>query len=307
MTEQSSQLRLSDIFDKQKTYPFILAACQITKSTEDLLEVTFEENPEVFYNGPTRDLISNPNGEFAKKGCWRWAAGGTMNIYRQGDTRLLPLFHKDSAAPTYGNHVAISSGLADDYAQWFNMPHLMYREGLEEMAVMVDGKVVRFNAGPRFEDLFWNINNYHKLRLVHQGVNVHGSCDGYIHRAKMPGEKTLRIVCQLIGGGTRVVEHRGLVNIDEKTRGIDLLRVQEIEIPEGEVRFMDCESSPRGFLDRDVFVYHADSLRKANQYSHLASPAEVHKTGLLREPAGESEIFPTVPVLQTCLEAFCKS
>jgi hypothetical protein len=220
----------------------------------------------------------------------------------------LPLFHKDSGAPSYGNHVANASGLADDYAQWFNLPHLMYREGLEEMAVMVDGKVVRFHAEPRFEDLFWNINNYQKLRLVHQGVKIQGSCDGYIHRTKMPGEKILRVVCHLIGGGTREVEHRGLINIDEKTRGIDLLRVQEIEIPEGEIRFMDCESSPHGFLDRDVFVYDADSFRSVKQYDCVTSPAQMHKTGQLQaQPAGEGKTFPTVPVLRTCLEAFCKS
>jgi hypothetical protein len=295
--------RLSDVIGKDRTYPFILGACTLGSWKSWSMNVEIDENSPVFVDKDGRKRISDPNGEYAKQHLYRWSAGGALNIYRQADgTGIIPLFLKDAAAQNYAGHVALASGLSDDYSHWYDLELLANKEGFEEMAVLVNNQCVRFEGNHLHDNLFWIINNYHKCRLVDQGTGIKGTCVGKITPAPVY-EDRFGVKIKLIGGGERRLNFKGLIVVDPNTRGIDFLKVNRVEIPNGEVKFVDCESSGKGFLDREILLFREDSYELSRDGKSIRGAYGVYQGGIFKE-ADPDKFYPMVPVLETCLERY---
>lgn len=249
-----ARIRMSDLTRKRQ---FLIAAVTVRNESHGI-SVDIPEDPYVFINGSGRKIISDPNGDFAKDGFYRWAAGGTLIILNQGSKRYVPLILRDGGAPSYANHVTLASGLSDDYSDWFNPTNIALREGFEEIAILVNNEHIIPVIMQEHEELFWKINNSQKRRLqkldVHpqQQLSVRYRQSRLVETGK---DQTLRVCSEY-----RVSEHHGIVWVDENTRGIDLIKVAELDMPEGQISMVDCENTKGGPLDREIILFDLDKL-----------------------------------------------
>lgn len=177
--------------------------------------ISLEADPPIFISASDRKTISDPNGEYTKKGLWRWAAGGALVIYHQGYQKFLALVLRDAGAPSFGGHLTLTSGVSSSYEEFFNPSFVAIREGIEEVATVVGNQILIPMLGPAFEEMIWAIYEKQLSRARKFGWLEVEDAPMYGNAKFMEtGEK-----CLVISHGARKAAHQGIINTDPSTRG----------------------------------------------------------------------------------------
>lgn len=297
------QIRLSDLRRKQ----FMICAAQLTQNEENF-HVLIPDDPWIFMSNPARTEISNQNSDLAKQNFWRWAAGGCLVIYKQGNKRIIAPILRDSGSPTYAGHMSLASGLSDSDNDWMNPTKVALKESFEEVAAMLDGRLIVPQIDEIHEEILWNIKEYQSHRLKKMGRNVSA---GIIY---CPAKFLDKIETQqlTIQWGERITRHHGLVVIDEGTRGIDLIKILEIEIPLGDLIFVDCEDTKSGPLDREIHIFDIDEMgvetiatEKKTDRNLIFGSKHFFKSGK-RCPSDPAKSYPMNPPLAAPVKALVR-
>lgn len=264
------------------------------------IKLELEPDPLIGISGADRKELSDPNGEYAKKDLWRWAAGGTMTVYSQNGEKFVSLILRDNGAPNYGGHITLSSGLSSNYEEFFNPTLIAIREGIEEIATVIDGQIIVPSLEPAFEEIAWNVfeKQFDRARKF-KGFKV---CDNPLYVSAefvQINEQKLEIA-----HGKRISSHRGIICLDPKNRGIDLLKIIRVDLPPGETIFFDCEDTKQGFLDRTIVVFPLDKIemiRQENTALRISGASLIFKSGK-GAPADPKKCYPCTPVLEEGLK-----
>lgn len=270
--------------------------------TSDGFKLELEEDPIVGISEADRKAISDPNGEYAKKDLWRWASGGTMLVYSSQDgKKFLASILRDSNAPSFGGHLTLSSGLSSTYEEFFNPTLLAIREGIEEIATVIDGQVVVLSLGLSFEETAWNVFEKQLNRARKLGWLKINDMPLYTSTEFVQtDEQKLEVIHQ-----KRFSPHQGIICLDPKTRGIDLLKIIQVNLPPGEITFFDCEGTKQGPLDRTIVIFPLEQIKVLNQQGNamkISGASMTFKSGK-SAPADPRHFYPCTPVLEKTIKA----
>jgi len=268
---------------------------------QDGYRIILEDDPLIVISNADRKLISDPNGEYAKQDLWRWTAGGVLVIYQQRGRRFLSLGLRDSEAPSFASHLTLTSGLSSAFEEFFNPTFVAIREGIEEIAVVAGNQVVIPSLGPDLEEMVWSIFEKQLVRAKKFGWAKVDDAPVYANTEFVQiEEQKLEIV-----HGKRVSCHQGIVCIDPKTRGIDFLKIIQINLPQSEIIFFDCEDTKTGPLDREILLFPLEqikTLKQENSTLKICGATKIFKSGISRA-ADLDKLYPCTPVLEKTLEA----
>lgn len=298
--------------DEQKNL-FYLTIVKLEKEG-DRIRIILDSDPKIGISGADRKLFSDPKAEFAQNGYYRWAAGGMLNIFRQGKSQKIVLALRDSGAPSFGGYLTLASGLSASFAEFFNPIRLAVREGLEETACAVDGKIIIPRFSEDYEEISWNVFEFQRRRLENLSKTISPE-PLYVPAVLKGGGTTVEIV-----QGGRVSQSSGIVNIDLLTRGIDFLKILKIDLPKGNsTLFVDCEDSPRGPLNRELVVFELDDIsekelvvfdlygiskekEEENRPLKIKGASQIFQGGISKE-ADPEKYYPVTPPLEAVLRA----
>lgn len=260
-----------------------------------------DDDPVVGISAADRRAVSDPKGEFAQKDLWRWGAGGALVVYRQDGKSFLALPLRDDGAPSFGGHLTLTSGLSSSFEEFFNPTFIAIREGIEEVAVLVGKNVVAFSLGPAFEQMAWDV--FEKQLIQAKKFNWSEVDDAPFYADAefiSTNEQKLEIV-----HGKRISRHEGIICLDPKTRGIDLLKIILVNLPsQSETVFFDCEDSKTGPIDREIIVFPLNGLKSVNQEGavmKICGATKKFKSGKSLS-ADPEKLYPCTPVLEEALK-----
>ncbi len=164
---------------------------------------------------------------------WRWAAGGGLIVLCCLDGMYGLVRYRDKGAPSYGNHWTLGSGLASAANELIHPEIIAVREAFEEFVIACPHGIIV----PRFGDTDLDIaafgavgSSYHlRQKTAVGGMFSTKSYFGVEARFKrVSDERNLYIALEGLEAETK---HKGIVVVDTHTRGIDLLKVIEVQIP----------------------------------------------------------------------------
>jgi predicted NUDIX family NTP pyrophosphohydrolase len=213
-----------------------------------------------------RVIENDPNPEL-----WRWAAGGTLVIVHCKDRSVAVLLQRDMGAPSYPGAWTMGSGLSSPDDDLSDPTRIAVREGFEEIRIAVQPKKNRRGvpknrdsgivqpvfgdaaldnttayatsgsemdmSHPDVPDIFNTRMDFERERKVRVGASFY----------KAHGEETLEVTHA--DGSRPTTSQSGTVAVDPKTRGIDFLKVVEVDLSEyylDEVTFFDGEVGEGG-------------------------------------------------------------
>lgn len=295
---------------KKPPVQFCLTTVKIIRRPKELRVILPERLP-ILTTKDDYKSFSDPKNAFARQGLWRWAAGGLLLLYVQGNKTFIPLIKRDSGAPNYPGHLTLSSGLSISREEFFNPLLTAIREGFEEVACLVNGRIVEPHFGSCCccfpQQAISAIVEKQRARVERFGIRVSPltlPCPA--HFVSTAGESLLTVE-----QGKRVSSYSGIVSIDQATRGVDLLKVVQVSLPPGEIRFADCEETDNGPLDRKICLFSLGSFRsfyfkvarsrKSPMRADLSGSALYFKGGVARK--GNAKTWhPCTPVLATLVE-----
>jgi len=272
------------------------------RQTEEGFRLELEDDPLIFISAADRKTISDPNGEFAQKDLWRWAAGGALIVYQQASQKSLALALRKSNAPSFGGHLTLTSGLSSSFEEFFNPTFLAIREGTEETAIVVGNQLAILSLEPAFEEIAWGVFEKQLTRArKFKWVKV-GKAPFYVKAEFFETEEQkIEIV-----HGKRISRHQGIICLDPKTRGIDLLKIIQVNLPPGsEVIFFDCEDTKTGPLNQEIVVFPLErikTLKQGDAVLKICGASTSFKSGR-GAPADSQRYYPCTPVLEHALKA----
>jgi hypothetical protein len=272
------------------------------EQTERGLRLKLGADPLIGISAADRAAFSDPNGKFAAKGLWRWAAGGTLIVYQQAGQKFLALALRNPKAPSFGGHLTLTSGLSSSFEEFFNPTSLAIREGTEETAVVVDNQLAVLSLGPAFEEVAWSVFEKQLTRArKFKWVKV-GEAPFYVEAEFIETEEQkIEIV-----HGERISRHQGIICLDPKTRGIDLLKIIQVNLPaRSEVIFFDCEDTKTGPLDLEIVVFPLERIKTLKEEGAVLKIRGASKSFKSSKgaPANPRHYYPCTPVLEKALKA----
>lgn len=260
-----------------------------------------ESDPLIGISRADRKAISDPNNEYAKKDLWLWAAGGVLTVYSPyNGKKFLALVLRNSGAPDYGGHLTLASGLSSSYEEFFNPTLIAIREGIEEVATVIDGQITTLSLEPAFEEIAWDVFEKQLSRArKFKGLKV---CDTPLYVSAefiKTDEQKLDIV-----HGKRFSSHQGIICLSPKNRGIDLLKIIQVNLPPGETIFFDCEDTKQGPLDRTIVVFPLEQIKmfKQGDATMKISGASMIFKSCKSVSADPKKCYPCTPVLEKTLK-----
>lgn len=233
---------------------------------------------------------------------WRWAAGGVLIVYQQAGQKFLALALRNTSAPSFGDHLTLTSGLSSSFEEFFNPTSLAIREGTEETAMVVGNQLAILSLDPAFEEIAWSVFEKQLTRArKFKWVKV-GKAPLYVDAEFIETkEQKLEIV-----HGERVSCHQGIICLDPKTRGVDLLKIIQVNLSAGsEVIFFDCEDTETGPLNQEIVVFPLErikTLKQENAVLKICGASTSFKSGK-GAPADPQRYYPCTPVLEETLKA----
>ncbi len=268
----------------------------------DVFHLQLEDDPVIGISRADRKTVSDPNGDFAKKNFWRWAAGGVLIIYEKAGQKFLALLLKDAESPSFGGHITLTSGLSCCYEEFFNPTLVAVREGIEEVAVVINDRVIVPSLGPAFEEIAWNVfekqltraNKFDWLKISEDPLYMEAE---FVEADEQELE---------VAHGKRVSRHQGIICLDPKTRGIDLLKIIQVNLPaEAEIAFFDCEDTTNGPLDREIFIFPLEQIKmlKMENAALKISGATLRFKSGKSTPVNPETYFPCTPPLEIALKS----
>lgn len=202
----------------------------------------------------------------------RWAAGGVLPMDTSGN--VLALF-RDAGAPSYKLHFTLASGLSETSGEILNPTVVMLREGIEEMAYATKAgtlvvPVVR-NMGAQYSSAF-------SYQMVSNALNLIGEKAAPFAFIDAEISKNAGGIVKVFYKGEQVSESYGIINIDPKTAGIDVLGVMKMDIDFTKIVPFDTEvgnrAKPRETrLDREIHLINAQDVRKLVEGGSMTTSA----------------------------------
>lgn len=207
---------------------FMITQCDLDRTDQGSIAVRIREDRfPLATNGGERKTIERD------RLAYRWAAGGGVVILDFLDQSVALVRYRDAGAPSFGDHWTLGSGLSSSFEDMLDPLQLAVREAVEEFLIATpDGVLI-----PVFEDhalnptAFGAVGSGRHLRLQ-AGLTGLLASEEYIEAATtfqtLPGEEDLQIY---LDDETNGEIFRGLICVDEGTRGIDFLRAVRIAVP----------------------------------------------------------------------------
>jgi len=290
-------MKLSDL----ETRDSMIAAVRMRNEDGEVI-IEIQENPDVFISKSQREEASDPEGELAKAGFYRWAAGGVLHVLNQNGRRYIALILRDSEAPSYGGYLSIPSGISESKKEWFDLMTIVVREGFEEIAIIWgENKLLIPDLGSGYcEGILWETYLTQAEHIRSMGFEVKpGKLESHFLPAK--NDQILNIIC-----GERKVRIPGVLVKDRLTNGLDLLIVAETKIPEGdEMRFIDCEKTGEGFLARDIVVFPVNRISTSSDRGtilEISGASSRFRRGKKVDEVNSQMVFPVTPVTEAALK-----
>lgn len=229
----------------QVLFDFFGGRRRITIPSETTMATTREERKE---------MESDPNPEL-----WRWGAAGTLVIVHCKDRSVAVVIKRDSGAPTYPDCWTLGSGLSSPGDNLSNPTHTAVREGVEEIRIAT--RIPKNDPRPQgvvrpvFEDPELNAitddSDEDLENATHPAVpDEFKTKNRVLAKAsfyRAPGEEELEIVRE--DGSEPSTVQTGTLAIDPNTRGIDFLKVVEVDMRDytvDELVFFDGEVLDHG-------------------------------------------------------------
>lgn len=195
--------------------------------TSGRLNVNISENARIATNRTERWELAD-----ASNPLWRWSAGGGLEILRLRDATVALLQRSDPSIPVWPDHLTAATGVASSPREWI-APGDLLREVVEENVIAVPGGLVV----PVFDDMTLDRLVLGAMPLVRHMIGVEYELPDIFrtnnfHCAParlLPLNGEQEIVVSVCSRECSVT--RGLAVMDPQTRGIDILRAIEVELP----------------------------------------------------------------------------
>lgn len=166
---------------------------------------------------------------------WRWAAGGGLIILQCLDQTVALTRFRDPGAPSYGGHYTLGSGMSGSIQELLFPEELAVREATEEFIVATpNGFAVPFFDEIKYDRAAFGavasgknlVRQQKNLPQVFSAENFFAAKTAFTPPAEVP-EEELEIRYE----GEESACSRGIIALDEGTRGIDLLRLITVKLP----------------------------------------------------------------------------
>lgn len=223
---------------------FVLVLADMEQDSEGNTKVSVLPDSQIAITGAGRRQFET------QKKYWRWAAGGAFMILELKDCTVGLTRYRDKGAPSWGDHYTLGSGLSADLDEVFHPLRLALREGVEEFLIVTpQGRVVPRLEGGEYEKLVMAtaVANWTLTDGVTGLPEIFSVPKAYIAPAqllKLPQECELNVSLGDMGSISR-----GLLVVDEGTRGIDILTVMKVDLSPfslEEIAVLDGETNREG-------------------------------------------------------------
>lgn len=272
---------------------FMLVLADMEKDAQGNIKVSVLPDSQIAITGAGRKQFET------QKKRWRWAAGGAFMILQLKDCAVGLTRYRDKGAPSWGDHYTLGSGLSAELDELLHPLRLALREGVEEFLIATpEGRVV-----PRLEGA------YSKLVMTTALANwtlVEGLTGlpelftvpkAYVAPAELvalPQERHMDVSLDDMGSASR-----GLIVLDEGTRGIDIVTVMKVDLSRfalDEISILDGETNREGkSLNGEVVCF----LMRGEKFAWF--PAMAFQNGHKMNASSHSRN--ATPVLRAVIDA----
>ncbi|MBI2109195.1 MAG: hypothetical protein HYT93_03410 [Parcubacteria group bacterium] len=219
--------------------------------TDKFWEIEIDDDPLVAVNKAGRKYFQESSLD------WRWPAGGLAIILALKDNQnVLIALHRDAGAPSNPDCDTIAAGLGSSVEDMCYPLRLAFREGMEEVLVKTPHGVLY----PHLQDDPFG----HSLALKNIvestaraifNLSVSNFIPGEAFILETPAEEDVRVKWR----GVSYLS-RGIVLLDPKTHGIDVIKVLIMHAPctLDELTVCDGECIDGVPIHRSVYAYELD-------------------------------------------------
>ena len=166
---------------------------------------------------------------------WRWAAGGGLIMLRCLDQTVALTRFRDPGAPSYGGHYTLGSGLSGSIRELLFPVELAIREAVEEFIIATpSGLAVPFFANIKYDRAaFGAVASGKNLIRQQEGLPSVFSAGNFLLTETTFAEPTKIPEEELEVRFEKEVSacSKGIIALDEGTRGIDILRLIILRLP----------------------------------------------------------------------------